>query len=289
MRCEKADAVVGVIFAVIFLFLVPFLVYLCIRSCKRRRGARGNRHEEDGMEMTRRVLYCDPGPQTNREVSDGASNFDLHIGSSQGSLAATKEHSQARSLRSSPGRQSPPAYEPPKRMVSRGREFIRGEHSRRRRTRSLSTVRIRVAMLGKSMKDPTIIDVPPSSASSKRNSMWISSSSDVDNSSDCNPHDDETQHCSKYEGCECVDESGEDGDRRDDERRSRSSSRRSTSRISEQQNEEEGRPDDAGSRCSSRRSSSSGPYDQPENDVDKPDGHSISRPSSPASSHQEED
>lgn len=284
LRCDKGDAVVVTIFAIIGLLLAPLLIYLCIMYCKRRKGARRNRNEEDGMELTHGVMHCDPGLQTDREVSDGTSNIGLHIGTSQESLALTKEQTQDRSLDFSPGRKPPPAYQPSIRSMSRGRKLIRAERPGRSITSSFSSGMIRVAMLGHSQKDPTVIDVLPSLAGSKRKCERKCSGSDVDRSSDCNPRLDGKRRCSKNRGRDCVD-NGEDGDRHEEAERRRGSSKRKS--VSEQQNEEESRPDDAGSRRSSRRSKSRAPSDQPDNDVDPPNDtasrYSVSRPSPPTS------
>lgn len=294
LRCEKADAVVGTLFAIIALLLLPFLIYMCIRYWKRRKGARKDRNEEDGMELTRGGTEYYSGPQTDRGVPDGASNIGLAITTSQKSITLTKEQTQDRSSGSSPGRVPPPAYHPSTRSVSRGQEHSLYQPSERSVRSSFSSGMIRTASSGQALQDAKIVDLPPSLAGSRRESERRYSSSDVDRSSGPSNHADGEQHCSE-EGGDCADngvDSGEtqkEADRRsrsfsresrsrtseqqngeagrpdeEVERRSSSSSRRSCSPVSEHQNEQEGRPDNAGSRCSSRRSSSHDHNDQHE-------------------------
>ena len=126
---------------------------------------------------------------------------------------------------------------------------------------------IRTAMVGQALQDPTIIDVPPSLASSRKNSERMCSVSDVDRSSDCSPRGDGGQHSSEEEGRDCVANDAK-GDDRNKEAESRS-------------------------RSSGRRSSSRGPSDQPENNLASPDDgaseHAVSGPSPPACCNQEDD
>ena len=293
LRCEKADAVVGAIFAIIAFFLVPFLIYLCVMYYKRRKGARKNRDEEDGIELTSRAMDCNPGPQPDREVPEDVSNIGLAPSTSQDSLALTKEQTQGRSCGSSPG-QPPPAYQPRTRSVSRGRKPSRDQPSIRSVKSSLSSGRIRTARLGQALQDPKVIDVPPSLAGSEKDLERRSSNGDGERSSHCNTHGHGERHCSEDEGRDCVDTNLEDGDRlKERERRSRSSSHGSGSHVSEQQIEEERCPDDAVSRCSSRGSRSCDPNDQPDDEANTVDDtvsiHSVSRPVSPASCHQKDD
>lgn len=280
LRCEKADAVIGTVFAVIALFLVPFLIYLCIRYCKRRKSARRNKDEEDGLELTRGGMDGYSGPQTDRGVPDGASNIGLAITTSQESVTLAKDQTQDRSSGSSPGRIPPPAYHPSTRSVSRGRNRSRYQRSLRSVSRSYSSGMIRTARLGQALQDAKVIELPPSLAGSRRESERRYSSSDNYRSCNSSPREDEEQRCSEEEGRDCADERGEGDERRSKsssrrscarlseqqneeadrpdevvERRSGSSNRRSCSRLSEQQTKEEGRPDDSGSRCSSRKSS----------------------------------
>lgn len=275
LRCAKADAVVGTLFAIIALMLVPLLIYLCIMRYKRRKSAAGNRHEEDGMELTHGVVDCGPGPQADRGVSDGASSMNLASSTSQESTSLAKEQTQDRSSGSSPGQKPPPIYQPASRSVSRGRKLSRRAYPVRCVKSSLSSGMIRTAMLGQTLQDTQVIDVLPSLASSKKASERKRSGSDVDGSSGSAPHADGKRRCSEDAGHGCVDRSVEDGDRHEDietrSTRSRSSSHKSSSHVSEQRNEDEGRPDHAGSRCSSRRASSRGPDHQPDHEMNAPD------------------
>ena len=245
LRCAKADAVVGTLFAIIALMLTPLLIYLCIMRYKRRKSAAGNRHEEDGMELTHGVVDCGPGPQADRGVSDGASSMNLASSTSQESTSLAKEQTQDRSSGSYPRQKPPPIYRPASRSVSRGRKLYRREYPVRCVKSSLSSGMIRTAMLGQTLQDAQVIDVLPSLASSKRASERKRSGSNVDGSSGSAPHADGKRRCTEDEG-------QEDGYRHEDvETRSRSSCHRSSSHVSEQRNEDEGGPDHAGSRCSS--------------------------------------
>lgn len=249
LRCEKADAVLGTLFAIIGLLLVPFLIYLCIRYRKKKKSPGRNRHEEEGVELTRRGMNCDPEPQTGRNGSDSARNIGLADIKSQESSTITKEQTQDRSFGYSPRRKPSPTYKPSTtRSVSRGRKrFRRHEHSMRSITSSLSPGMIRIAVLGQSLQDPTVIDVPPSLGSSKKAPERRCSSGDVGGPSNGNPRRDEEGHRSVHEGRVCVD----DEMKHSEEAKERSrSSKRSRSHVSEQQNEEESRPDNTCSRCS---------------------------------------
>lgn len=268
LRCEKADAVIGTIFAIIGLMLLPLLIYLCIRYCKQRWSTGKNTHEEDGMELTRGATNCDPSPQISREVVDGAApNVGLAPSTSEETFALAKEQTPDRRFNSSRGRKPSPGHEPRARSVSRGRKPFRYAHSMRSITSSLSSGMIRTAMVGQALQDPTIIDVPTSLASSRKNSERMCSVSDVDGSSDCSPRGDGGRHCPEEDGRDCVanDAKGDNGNKEAESR----------------------------SRSSGRRSSSHGPSDQPENNFASPDDraseHSVSRRSSPACCNQEDD
>ena len=247
--------------------LLPLLIYLCIRYCKERWSTRKNTHEEDGMELTRGATHCDPSPQISRQVVDGAaSNVGLALSTSEETFALAKEQTPDRRFNSSRGRKPSPGHEPRARSVSRGRKPFRYAHSMRSITSSLSSGMIRTATVGQALQDPTIVDVPPSLASS-RNSERMCSVSDVDRSSDCSARGDGGRHNPEVEGRDCVANDAK-GDNRNKEAESRS-------------------------RSSGRRSSSRGPSDQPENKFTSPDDgaskHSVSRPSSPACCDQEDD
>ena len=236
LRCGKADAIAGTLFAIIAFFLVPFLIYLYIRR-RKRRNARKNRHEEDGMELARGGTDGHPGPQTDRGGLDGVLNTDFANNTSQESVTLIKEHKD-RGFDSSPG-QSPPAYG--------------------------------TAKLGQTLQDQKVAEVPPSLASSSKDSEPKFSNSNVAGYSNGNLHGDSKWHSSQEEGRAYVDNSAEYEDRHEEAlRRSRSSSRRSSFHGSEHKNGEDYRPDDVGSRCSSRRSTSPSAY-QPDNVIDTPD------------------
>ena len=294
LRCQKADAVVGTLLAIVGFLLVPFLIYLVIMYCKRKGRARKNRHEEDGMELTSGGVDRDPGPQPDGEYADAASNVGLAITTSQETLTLTKEQTQDRSSASSPGPKPPPAYQPPTRSVSRGRKLSRCPRSRTSVTSSFSPGMIRTAMLGHALQDPTVVDVARALAGSKKDPERRRSGSDGDGSSRGNPRGDGERRCSEEEWHDCVDDNVQDADIREEtERRSGSFGRGSGLHVSEQRTEKECCLNDAGSRCSSRRSNSPGPSVQANNEADTPDGtdsrHSVGRPTSQASCLEEED
>ncbi|CAF9918328.1 MAG: hypothetical protein ALECFALPRED_000646 [Alectoria fallacina] len=292
LRCEKADAVVGTIFAIMALLLVPFLIYSCIMYCKRRKGGREVKHdEEDGIELTGGVNDYDTSPQIDRGREDDASNIDLAIGTPQESFTLANEQMQDQdpSPGSSLGRKPPPA-----KSVSRGR---RGRGGRKLSpsimsvTGSPSSGKIRTAMFGQAVQETNVVDVTSSMGDARRDSQRRYSSSGVDGTSDCSPLRDGKRQCSEDEGRNCAENGVEDVDRHmDAERRSRSSSRRSCSRVSEQQEEENDQPEATPSHCSSRRSSSNCPDAQPDNELnvqeDATTMQSVSRPSSIASCHE---
>ena len=220
------------------------------------------------MELTRGATNCDPSPQISREVVDGAApNVGLAPSTSEETFALAKEQTPDRRFNSSRGRKPSPGHEPRARSVSRGRKPFRYAHSMRSITSSLSSGMIRTAMVGQALQDPTIIDVPTSLASSRKNSERMCSVSDVDGSSDCSPRGDGGRHCPEEDGRDCVanDAKGDNGNKEAESR----------------------------SRSSGRRSSSHGPSDQPENNFASPDDraseHSVSRRSSPACCNQEDD
>ena len=258
LRCGKADAIAGTLFAIIAFCLVPFLIYLYIRR-RKRRNARKNRHEEDGMELARGGTDGHPGPQTDIGGLDGVSNTDFANNTSQESVTLVKEHKD-RGFDSSPG-QSPPAYD---------------------------TAKVDQPL-------PKVTEVPPSLASSSKDSERRFSNSNVAGYSNGNLHGDSKWHRPQEEERAYIDNSAEYENRYEEaESRSRSSSRRSSLHGSEHKKGEDCRPDDAGSRCSSRRSTSPGPY-QRDNVIDTPDeatsrpDEATSRPDEATSCTQEED
>lgn len=250
LRCEKPDAIVGAIFAIIGLLLAPFLLYLCIMYCKRKRSTRKNRNEEDGMELTSGVTNCHPGPPTNREVSDGASNIGLAVTTTEESFTLAKVHTQDRSFGSNPEGMPPPVYQPPTRSVSPGRKTSGYAHSTSSVRSSLSSGMIRSARLGIALQDATVIDVPPSSAGSRKDSDPCYSSNDVKTSPIGSHWGSEEQHFSEDKGRDYGDsgvESGEiyeEAERRSGSRCSSHSSR-SSHTSDDEPGEEHGTPDDA--------------------------------------------
>ena len=250
LRCQKADAVVVTLIAIIGLFLVPFLIYKFIRSCKRRRTKKKNRHVEDGMELTSRPMNCDPSPHIDRGVLDGNFNIGLAISTSeetfQNSLIKEEQtqdmsspsspaenscpaesSSQPRTRNLSPGRKTSKPY-PPRTSLNRGRPRFRAR-SLESVASSLSSGMIRTAMLGEALQDPTIIDVPPSFKNLQKTSECMSSSGDADIS---NNDDDGRRDSGEEEGGRGYVESNmENGDIQKEEAASHSgsSSRKSTS------------------------------------------------------------
>ena len=256
LRCEKPDAIVVTILAIMALILAPFFIYLCIRSGKRRKNKRKNGHEEDAVELTGRVYNCDPSPQIDRGVVDGASNIGLAISTSEETFTLAKEQPEGQSSGTRPGREPSPVRQPgassstrgrestqeyPPRSsliregrlgsilshvrlessLSRGRPAYRAE-SLRSVASSLSSGMIRTAILGQALQDPTIVDVPPSLASSRKNSERMCSVSDADRFSG---------FCSSGNGGRDVGDNDVEGDSRHQEAecRSRSSGHQSSS------------------------------------------------------------
>ena len=150
LSCAKKDAVVGITFAILGLIVILFLICLYMR----RKGARKSRHEEDAMEMSRGVMDCNPGLQTEDAVSDGKSNIGRAVSTSDENLTLAKERTQ-----DSAGGNSSLVCQP---QLSR-----------------LSSGMLRTAKLGLALQDPTMHDVPPSLASSRENSELKQWTSDI--------------------------------------------------------------------------------------------------------------
>ena len=194
-------------------FLIPLVIYLSITYCKRKRSARKNSQEEDGMELTEGVTDRNRGLQPDTQLpEDSASNIGLAINTSEETFTLTKEQTRDLSIGFNPERTPPPAYQSSVRSVSRGRKLSRCGPSTRSTTRSLSLGIIRTAMIGQSLQDPKVIDVPRSLASSRKNSERTCSSSDADRSSDFNPDGDGERPSSENQGHGCVDKDIEDVD-----------------------------------------------------------------------------
>ena len=119
---------------IVFTILGLIISLILIYLYIRRRSARKNRHEEDGTEMIRGATNRDPGLQTTDAISDGTANIG-HAVTTSDTLA--KERTQE-----STGQLS-----------------------------GVSSGMIRTAQLGLALQDPTIIDVPPSLASSRMASI----------------------------------------------------------------------------------------------------------------------
>lgn len=331
LHCQKTDAVVVTLFTVIGLLLAPFLIYMCVRSFKRRMSKRKNRDEENGVELRDRARTRKPDPQLEGRVSDWASNIGVATSTSEETVTlAKKEQTRDRSSVSGPVRAPAPVYAQEERnrdqgsvsgpvrvpspeyrvrSPSRGRKLLRDEVSGRRRklsryelslgpegrvsdwalnfgvaintsgdtvtlakekqTRdrssisgpvralspvfqprvrspgrgrkrsrdevslgslasSLSSGMIRTARLGQALQDAMVVDVPPSLASSRKNSTRICTSGDVDGSSDGNSSGDGGRDTAEDEWCDCVENNVVDGE--EAKSCSRSSGRRSSSR-----------------------------------------------------------
>lgn len=285
LRCEKADAVVGLLFAIIGFLLAPFLIYMFVRYCKRKWSRRkNNRHEEDGMELRHGMNGCDPGAQISRGVLEAESNIGLAISTSEGSSTLVKEHTQDHSPGSSQQRKSTSPYQPRTGSDSYERRPSQDTHSIGSATSSLSASLVRIATLGMAMGDPQVVDIPPSLANSRRNSMRTRRSASIlDMIPDCNPSHDGGWPLSEGVGNCGVDNTAEGGSRlKEMERRSESSSHGSDDGCC---------PDDAASTCSSTRSSDHGCSNQPGDEVDAPDDtaskHSDSGSSAPLGCNEE--
>ena len=191
-------------------------------------------------------MNCDPSPRVDGRVWEGNSTIGLAISTSEETFDTAKE--QARNTNSGSGtagnpsevlqprtmnlgpRRNPSRVYPPRTSFNRGRSLIRSE-SLESVASSLSSGMIRTAVLGYTFQDPTIIDVPPSLANSQRTSERMSSSGDADISDNV---DDGGRDITEERGRECM----ESGDiQRDDESRSKSSSRKSSSRGPDDQSD----------------------------------------------------
>ena len=270
LRCQKWDAVVVTLIAIVAVIAAPFLIYKCIKCCKQRRSRRKNRHEEEAIELTSRAMNCDPDPETDREVLDGSSNIGLAISTSEETFNIAREQSQDITSGSSPAENSSEVWQPrtrnlslrrkparmylPRTSLNRGRSLVRPE-SLESLASSLSSGMIRTAVLGETFQDPTIIDVLPSPANSRKNSERMSSSGDADVS---NNDDDGRRDSPEEGGRDCVERNMESDDITEAKRRSKSSSRKSSSRGPEGQSDDAvGSPDRSSSRHSFKSSKSS--------------------------------
>ena len=203
LRCEKADAIFGTLFAIIALMLVPLMLYLFIRRCKRNLARRkGNsRGEEEGMELTQVApMHYHPVPRNiDRGSPDGASNIGLALSTSEETCTLAKEEraQNAKINSDDAGRKPPPPPSSSSSSVvvvledgpqtgseSRGRTLDRRPKSRRSGVSSLSSGMIRTAVLGQALQDPTVVDV--SSSWSEEGSRKISErTGSCDGPSDC--------------------------------------------------------------------------------------------------------
>lgn len=243
LSCEEPDAIMATLFSVIGLLLAPFLIYMCVQCFKRRMNKRKARDEEDGVELRGRARYRDPSPVPEGEVSDWSSNIGLAISTSEETVTLAKEEQtqhrssgsgsvrtpslvyQPRAGSSSRGRRSAQVDQPRTRNPGRGRERSRDEESL---ASSLSSGMIRTAMLGQALQDAMVVNVPPSLASSRKNSARMSSSRDVDRSSDGNSRGDGGRDTAEDQWCECMENNVVDGE--EAKSGSSSSGRRSSSR-----------------------------------------------------------
>ena len=238
LRCQKADAVIVTLIAIVAIILAPFLICMCIRSCKQRMSRRKNRHEEEAIELTSRAMNCDPDPQIDSDVFEGSSNIGLAISTSEETFKIAGEQTQGGSSGSSPAENSSEAYHPrtrnlsPRRRTSRvypprtsrnrGRSLVRLE-SLESLASSLSSGMIRTAVLGETFQDPTIIDVP----ASRKNSERMSSSGDADVS---NNSEDGGRDIAEEGGRASIERNTENNDIQEAKSYSKSSSRKSSSR-----------------------------------------------------------
>ena len=149
------------------------------------------------MELTRRAMNCDPGEQDNKDNSGSLSDIGLALTTSKETSDLAKEQNHNQSFDISPGRKAFSTDQPRMRSVSRGRRAPQSPDSTQSIASNLSSGMIRTAVLGQALQDPTIVNVPPSLASSRKNSERMCSSSDVDRLSDRNSCDDEGRHGSK--------------------------------------------------------------------------------------------
>lgn len=184
---------------------------------------RRSRDEEDGTELRGRMRNRDPLPEPEG-VSDSASNIGLAISTSEeaATLAKEEEQNQNRSsgsgLVQTPSRvYQPGAAGPSRRSRShgssppRGRKRSRDEVSLTSLTRSLSSGMIRTAKFGQRLQDATIIDMPPSRASSRESSGLASSCRGNDGSYDSDSHDDGRRDAAEFKWCDCMEINEVDG------------------------------------------------------------------------------
>lgn len=217
------------LFTIIGLLLAPFLIYMCVRSFKRRMSKRKNRDEENGVELRDRARTRKPDPQPEGRVSDWASNIGVATSTSEETVTLAKEgQTRDRSSVSGPVRALSPAFQPRVRSPGRGRKRSRDEVSLGSLASSLSSGMIRTARLGQALQDAMVVDVPPSLASSRKNSTRMCFSGDVEGSSDGNSRGDGGRDTAEDEWCDCVENNVLDGE--EAKSRSRSSGRRSSSR-----------------------------------------------------------
>ena len=270
LRCQKADAVIVTLIAIVALILAPFLIHMCIRSCKQRMSRKKNRHEEEAIELTSRAMNCDPDPQIDSDVFDGSSNIGLAISTSEETFKIAGEQTQNGTSGSSPAENSSEAYQPrtrnlsPRRRTSRvypprtsrnrGRSLVRLE-SLESVASSLSSGMIRTAVLGETFQDPTIIDVPATLGNSRKNSERMSSSGDADVS---NNSDDGGRDIAEEGGRASVDRNVEDNNIQEAKSYSKFSSCKSSSRgTNDQSDNAVGSPDHSAAMHSVKTSNSS--------------------------------
>ena len=241
LRCQKVDAIMGTLFAIIFFIASPFLIYWFIRSCRKRRTRRRNRQKEEGIELTSRAIDCDPTPHIDNSIQITNSNIGLAISTSEETVPLATEQAQnisssspvgnpsevrqprARNL--SPVRRPSHAYIP-RSSLNRGRPRFRAV-SLGSVASDLSSGMIRTAMLGEAWQEATIINVQPSLVSMRDDSERMSSSGDADvsNNGD-NGRRDSTEEESRESVVSDVDR---EEIKKEDESQAKSSGRESSS------------------------------------------------------------
>ena len=183
LRCQKADAVIVTLIAILAIILGPFLIYRCISSYKQSRIKKKNRHVEDGIELTSRTMDCDPSPNIERRVHFDDSNVGLAITTSEETVPIAKVQSRditsANNLAERSSEVRPPRtrnlspkrrgsrFNIPRNSLNRGRSRFRRE-SMDSVASSLSSGMIRTAVLGETFQEINLIDVPPSPGNRRR-------------------------------------------------------------------------------------------------------------------------
>ena len=229
LRCEKADAVVGLVFAVIGLFLVPLLIFLAIRRCKRGRKTQRNRYEEDGLELQKyrhegdAEMDCSPGSQVNRAVMHDPT-IGLALTTSEETFAR-EEQAENRSSDANPGPSSQPAQQPQVGSASRDKSPARSKRSIYSIRSGYSSGMIAAAKFG------IALSKEGSDKKSSKKSEPRGFSSDDEGSPASNARDDEGP---KGEESEHVDNNVNEEDGRE-QSRSTSSSSGSSSLVTQQQ------------------------------------------------------